>query len=199
VGATGSFESFHARQLQLDTSMRDKAALGKLAHIWKALRAERGPGIVRRRLLSVLLRVLGMHDPIRDYPPFPNPHLRTNAFIISRDKMLRLHGAKVFSKHAAVRFESGGDSMTRQLLRMGKQVLIVGRDGRAYPPELWPTSRTFRLDDQSNLLVADNQTDAFERADDATRRMLATYAWGDSTTEVAVSGSRSAPSGPDRV
>jgi hypothetical protein len=55
---------------------------------------------------------------------------------------------------------------------------VVGRDGRAYARDEWRESGTFRVDDQSNLLVADNRTDQFASADPATRKRLEELAWG---------------------
>jgi hypothetical protein len=56
---------------------------------------------------------------------------------------------------------------------------VVGRDGAAYEPAEWPNSRTFRVDEQENLLVADNRTDEYASADAATRAALRRMAWGD--------------------
>jgi hypothetical protein len=178
VGATGSFQSFHSLHLQVTAPGRDASLAGKISHAWRLLRSESDPRVLRRRLLSIPLRLLGLYDPVRDYPAFPNPHLRTNGFVIPRALMLRLEGGRVLTKNAAFRFESGVKSMTNQLLRMGKRVLIVGRDGRAFEPAQWPQSGTYRLGDQSNLLIADNQTDAYARADQPTRSQLSAYAWG---------------------
>jgi hypothetical protein len=61
---------------------------------------------------------------------------------------------------------------------MGLNVLLVGRNGRSYTREQWPQSHTFRMSDQENLLVADNQTQAYEQADEATRREMSERTWG---------------------
>jgi hypothetical protein len=61
---------------------------------------------------------------------------------------------------------------------MGLNVLVVGRDGRAYSPEEWPQSNTFWQSNQENLLVADNQTRSYSNGSDYTRLVLAHYAWG---------------------
>ena len=58
------------------------------------------------------------------------------------------------------------------------RVLVVGRDGNAYAPEQWPASATFRLGTQSNLLIADNQTDLYDSSDEVEKKILSEYAWG---------------------
>src|SRR2546421_1773981 len=52
----------------------------------------------------------------QDYDEFPSPHLRTNAFLIRREVMLKLHYGKMRSKKEAYIFESGNQSMTGQIL-----------------------------------------------------------------------------------
>ena len=61
---------------------------------------------------------------------------------------------------------------------MNLEVLLVGRDGRSYRKEEWSRSKTFRLDNQQNLLVADNQTRQYDQADLETRKHLTRLAWG---------------------
>lgn len=114
----------------------------------------------------------------RHYPAFPNPHIRTNAFMLRREVMLGLDWPPVARKEAAHRLESGTRCITRQVWERGLEALVVGRDGRAYRRDDWGASGTFRSGDQGNLLVADNRTRQFEQADAQTRRLLARMAWG---------------------
>ncbi|GAC1362778.1 MAG: hypothetical protein NVSMB32_03570 [Actinomycetota bacterium] len=55
---------------------------------------------------------------------------------------------------------------------------MVGRDGEAYPPDQWPQSKTFESGDQSNLLVADNQTQAWAALPPDLRQDRSVDAWG---------------------
>jgi hypothetical protein len=116
----------------------------------------------------------------RDFDPFPNPHLRTNGFILSRELMLDLDWPPFSSKPAAWALESGRHSLSHQVWERGLDVLVVGRDGVAYPRERWQESATFRSGDQQNLLISDNRTLQYEEADAAMRRRLEDMAWGES-------------------
>jgi hypothetical protein len=127
------------------------------------------PGLVRTARWHLLR---GMFD------RFPNYHLRTNAFMIRRVTALKLHVAAMRRKFDAYRFESGRQGMTRQVLEMGNTVLIVGRDGKAYDMQDWHLSNTFWRRNQGNLLVADNQTRAYDTASDDDRAMYSGLAWG---------------------
>ncbi len=114
-----------------------------------------------------------------DFPPFPNAHLRTNGFALSRELALSLDWPPTRRKLDAWRLESGNASITRQVLERGLQALVVGCDGVAYPPERWPESATYRSGDQSNLLISDNRTQEYDRARPARRRHLSAMTWGE--------------------
>lgn len=100
----------------------------------------------------------GPLDAYRDIPRFPNPHIRSNGFIIRRADLLVEFPAIERGKHAAHLFESGPLSMTARIMAAGKSAVVVGRNGQIYLPHEWPQSGTFRLGRQSNLLFGDNQT-----------------------------------------
>ena len=115
----------------------------------------------------------------REFPAFPNPHMRTNAFLTERQRWLALQAGPFRSKEDCYRFESGRRGLTRQFLASGAEVRVVGQDGCAYPAARWHESETFRVGEQRNLLVADNQTRDYLAADPEWRRWLTYFAWGD--------------------
>lgn len=121
----------------------------------------------------------GTYDDLNGIPDFPNPHLRTNGFMIDRELFLALLPPTIATKGASYLFESGPDGLTAQLLRQGKKVVVVGRDGTRYDVADWPRSRTFRLGDQANLLMHDNQTRAFAALPRSGRAAFTAMAWGD--------------------
>ena len=163
VGATGSYESALAGGIAL-------------AGLVARLRArKRGPRMLRR--------VFGAFKRWAWYPAFPNPHIRTNAFMIRRDVFQRVRWPRNPSRMGALRFESGRRSLTRQVLGMGLDAVIVGRDGRRFGISEWPSSGTFRQNGQHNLLVADNRTIDYSTAAPERRRQLAAAAWGTDAAE----------------
>lgn len=111
------------------------------------------------------------------YESFPNPHLRTNGFLLERELLLELDWPTGLSKLQAVRLEAGSRGITRQVAARGLNTVIVGRDGTAYPPERWHESATFRSGEQRNLLLADNRTRHFQAAGTITRQALSWLAW----------------------
>ena len=115
----------------------------------------------------------------RDFPHFPNPHIRTTAFMLERQTVLELELDRAHDKYAAYLLESGRRSITRQIQERGLRAVVVGRDGRTCDVEEWPGSHTYRAGEQKNLLVADNRTDDWQRATPELRRRLSRHAWGE--------------------
>lgn len=115
----------------------------------------------------------------RRWPRFPNPHLRTNAFMLARELMVRLRWPEPRTKSQAWELESGRGGFTRQVWARGLRTLVVGRDGTGYAPPEWPRSATFRSGGQANLLIADNRTRQWQEADPDLRARLSRLAWGD--------------------
>jgi hypothetical protein len=110
---------------------------------------------------------------------FPNIHVRTNAFMMRTPLALRTLGRlTIRNKLDAYHAEHGPDSLTRQVVSSGLTVAVVGANGRAYAPEWWRGSRTFRQGDQANLLVADNQTRAWDAMTWPERQFLYEGTWG---------------------
>ena len=115
----------------------------------------------------------------RLFPPFPNPHLRTNAFVAARDVLARVALRPLLFKFLALAAESGKEGLTAQVRRQGLHALLVDRHGTALPEERWHLANVFRQSRQEDLLVADNQTDAYAEADAGRRAMLSRLAWGE--------------------
>ena len=117
-----------------------------------------------------------------NFPKFPNPHIRSNGFMIDRRRFLSLKGLDIKTKLEACSFESGAESMTRQILRQGMSAIVVGRSGQRFDVGDWSRSGTFRLGNQSNLLLADNQCRQFDRMTPGTKATHARMTWGDYET-----------------
>ncbi len=115
----------------------------------------------------------------RDFPKFPNPHVRSTAFMIRRNDFLSIpFNPQEKTKIAACLFESGPDGMSSTLVRKGLDVLVVGADGTGYTMDQWPGCGAFRSGDQSNLLATDNQTRLFDQMTEGDRYTHDCMTWG---------------------
>ena len=159
VGATGSYESIY-------TDLRS---------IYELNMRRRLPFFSPQRI-QVRCRLLRWK---KHFHPFPNYHIRTNAFMIPRELMGRVRHKALTNKFDAWRFESGKKGLTCQVYGMDLRALVVGKDGRTYEKEEWFESGTFWQGEQVNLLVADNQTNTYMKVDLEEKRRLSRLAWGD--------------------
>ena len=169
VSATGSYESFLTALII--TRWRAPLALGLAVNRWPQNVLSWTKDELRWRLRCWKARW--------SHQLFPNPHLRSNSFMIRRDVLLRFDFGPIRSKRDALLFENGRSNLTRRVLRSGKQALVVGSDRRGYRIEEWPVSRTYRSGNQENLLIADNRTIGFLAATAEEREMLTKLAWGE--------------------
>jgi hypothetical protein len=158
VGATGSYQSLYCSVKESMTVAQGNYTLKRLAS--------------SPRRQWTLSRLKSYFD------PFPNPHIRSNAFMLRRDLMLSLEPSRIRTKMQAMRFESGKSNLTREIQHRGLKALVIGRDGKAYEQENWFDSQTYKSGDQSNLLVADNRTEQYAMAVAEARRAMTRTTWG---------------------
>lgn len=120
----------------------------------------------------------------KDFPHFPNPHLRSNGFLISRKVFCNFIERRRIprNKREAHILEHGKQGLGAYLRDKGLVQLVVGKDKSGYLEHEWDTSQTFRTPGQHNLLIRDNQTDFYERSSPETKRMLELEAWGKAFT-----------------
>ena len=112
------------------------------------------------------------------FRPFPNPHIRTNAFAVLRGAFLKVKKDKFRNKFDTFLFESGRKSLTFQLLDMGYKVAVADRSGNSYSFGEFKESNTFWINDQAGCLVADKQTELYRTAGAAYKAQLTLLAWG---------------------
>ena len=114
------------------------------------------------------------------YPPFPNPHLRSNALLTRRRLFMEFASGKSIPQHKrdAQRLESGRRGLSSFVRSRGLELVVCGADGGVFSERQWSNSGTFRIANHPNLLVEDNQTRAFDRAPPAVRQALRDAAWG---------------------
>lgn len=128
---------------------------------------------------DLLTRHDGVYEFLKNYPAFPNPHIRSNGFMIRRAHLLPFAlGSGRMSKNQSYLFESGCSGLTRQLLDQQLRTVVVNRQGEAFDVDDWPQSRTFRLGSQDGLLITDNQTRNFHSLSSPERDVYAAITWG---------------------
>jgi hypothetical protein len=182
VGATGSWASMRSyalRALGLPSAYREVWPDRRRTFAeFQRLELERTGAAPPSGALSHLHTARALTDMAIGFPRFPAPHIRTNAFMAQRTLLRAALNGSLRRKVDAHRLESGHRGITAQIEQAGLRTLVVDREGRAFESSEWPESETFWQGDQRGLLVADNQTETYQSADAARRRLLAQYAWG---------------------
>ena len=85
--------------------------------------------------------------------PYPNPHIRNLSFMIERERYVAIAAPIQFnSKLDDLKFEHGPDSLTKQVMRQGKTVLVVEKNRVRAPHEWGDTTYRGNLE---NVLVHD--------------------------------------------
>ena len=172
-GSWGSHRSFMLNRLGFPSAYRHQ--LGSRQTVSSAFSSASSPGsepTLFGRLASVPGELVG-------FDGFPAPHVRTNAFLVDRDFFLGLEFGKLDTKRATHRLESGVNSFSTQILRAGSAVAVVGRHGPVLDWRRWPEANVFWQGDQQDLLISDNQTRAYDRANLTQRASMSAFAWGE--------------------
>lgn len=112
------------------------------------------------------------------FRPFPNPHIRTNAFMVRREVFLMMNPGRLDTKFRAYLFENGRKGITAFYRKKGLKTLVVDKNGHTYAPAGWKKSRTFWNGEQENLLVSDNQTRLYTEASIEDKKQMTWLAWG---------------------
>ncbi len=182
VGATGSWQAsassderaiktllYNIRHLSTYIHKRVSRSKNDASHIgW-----ERPKRPLGRYLFFPYYYLINLYG----YGRHPNPHIRTNAFMIERERFLALHRSAFVSKRGVLKFESGRRSMTRQILAQGLRPVVVDRMGNVYGISEWRSSSTFHAGEQRNLIVGDKRTHEYTIAPREFRRFLESQAW----------------------
>ena len=106
------------------------------------------------------------------YGPFGSnnsrSHLQTSAFMVS-PAMLRSYPVRPLNRPQRFEFEHGERALWRRLARQGLPVRCVTFDGE-WEPRMWRMPRNcLWRGDQSNVLMWNNHSDAWERASPLTK------------------------------
>ena len=121
----------------------------------------------------------GLHH-LKKFKLYPNPHLRTTAFMIRGSELINLNfDRKKFVKKIETNyFESGRKNLTYQLQKKGYEIGIVNSDNKFFKIKDWKFSETYCLNDQSKLVFIDNRTEEYQFADKNQQLKMSKFCWG---------------------
>jgi hypothetical protein len=117
---------------------------------------------------------------IQNQPIFPNPHIRSNGFLVDREFFLNImKKTEIRNKEDAWNIESGRNSISDKIFKIDGQVCVVDKFGIGYDFKRWPVSKTFRLSNQKNMLFSDNRVREYANTETKYKNLLYLNTWGD--------------------
>lgn len=113
------------------------------------------------------------------FPIFPNPHIRSNAFLIKGSDFLSLKLPIFFHYKLQTNMsESGWFGMTRQLKKRKFRIILANSKGKGYLEPDWIKSETFSYKNQDDLIISDNRTRIYKNSSLKDKRKEQKFHWG---------------------
>ncbi len=114
------------------------------------------------------------------FPIFPNPHLRSNCFMISSESFLKLKFNKKYKykKIGTWINESGREGMTNYLKKQKFKIYVINSDGLKFDETGWSDSDTYACKNQDKLIISDKFSRIFDNSSTEEREKIKKYIWG---------------------
>lgn len=113
------------------------------------------------------------------YNQFPNIHLRSNAFLIRTNLFKEFANLRAIPKKKSDshQLESGVLGLSNFIRSKNLDIYICNISGHLLPPQEWALGELFRSGSQKNLLIEDNQTNAYRDANATKKHFLEYKSW----------------------
>ena len=115
-----------------------------------------------------------------DFPLFPNPHIRSNCFMLSAKDLLSLKATNKyrFKKKSTWIDESGRNGMTNQLLKKNFSIFIINHDNKKFDIGDFKKSETYAYKEQSKLIISDKFTRQYQHSNKIKKNIIKKNIWG---------------------
>ena len=115
----------------------------------------------------------------KNYNSFPNPHIRTNGFLINSDDFTTFMKDKnIKNKEDAWIIESGKLGLTNYFKSKGFDIYVVNSDGEKFLENNWILSETFNYKNQDKYIISDNQIRKYLNQINAEKQISQYKTWG---------------------
>ena len=110
---------------------------------------------------------------------FPNPHIRTNGFLIKSDDFINfMKNKNLCNKEDAWSIESGKLGLTNSFKSKGYHIYVVNSDGKKFEEVDWKLSLTFNYLSQNKFIISDNQIRKYLSINDDEKKLFQFKTWG---------------------
>jgi len=113
------------------------------------------------------------------FPLFPNPHIRTTAFMmLAKDYIKYKFEKNYYRKYDNWKTESGRNSITNFFKKRGFEILLINSDGKAFSEKDWKFSETYCYKNQTKLIISDKRTRKYENFSIKDKKIKTKIVWG---------------------
>lgn len=115
---------------------------------------------------------------------FPNPHIRTCAFMMKRDLFLQYSNKCKFpqTKEDTWEIEHGAGSLTNFVINNGGQAVVVNNEGNIFYPQDWEKAQTY-ISLDSKAIMDDKWARRYALTDEYLRTKIEMENWCHNTTK----------------
>tara|TARA_B100001057_G_scaffold464493_1_gene519729 strand:- start:683 stop:1498 length:816 start_codon:yes stop_codon:yes gene_type:complete len=115
----------------------------------------------------------------KNYNPFPNPHIRTNGFLINSDDFTSfIKDKNIRNKEDAWIIESGKSGLTNYFKSRGFKIYVVNSEGEKFLENHWKLSETFNYKYQDKYIISDNQIRKYLNQTNNEKKISQYKTWG---------------------
>lgn len=132
-----------------------------------------------KKKYKIFSYLLNLYRFKKNFPNFPNPHIRTSSFLIKSNIFLEfMNKKKINNKFDAWKIESGNDSLTNFFKKKGLNIYIVNSEGEKFTEKYWKLSETFNYLNQKKTIISDYHTRKYLSSDIDQRYIFQKLTWG---------------------
>lgn len=114
----------------------------------------------------------------KNFSLFPNPHIRSNCFMIYSEDFLDLKLINCKNKLDTWRNESGRFGMSNQLLTKKFELYVINNDNKKFSIKDWIKSNTYAVGRQSKLLISDKHSREYMLLNKNKKKIYKKNIWG---------------------
>jgi len=130
-------------------------------------------------IYNFLLRIIFFLKNLIYFPIFPNPHVRTNSFLIKAKDLLKYpYKLNYKRKFDCWRFESGRHSLTNFFKKKRFNIIVVNSKSNIFNKNSWKYSDTYFYKEQKSIIIKDKHTDLFNNSNKRDKLKLEKMVWG---------------------
>ena len=115
----------------------------------------------------------------KNFSNFPNPHIRTTAFLINSKLFYNfIKFKKITNKLDSLKIESGKNSLTNYLKKKKIKTFVVNSDGEKFEEKNWKLSETYCYLNKNKSIISDKHSRKYLKLSNNEKNIIRSRVWG---------------------